>query len=94
MPEIMSSAQIWAQRHGIWDMIKEDTVSLKYFSFSHLIFSKMTFSTDMTAKLSTTKVRLKKLDHTRFRFINDKLNEPFAINDFAVEYTQNGNHKG
>ena len=94
MPEIMSSVQIWAQRHGIWDMIKEDTVSLKYFSFSHLIFSKMTFSTDMTAKLSTTKVRLKKLDHTRFRFINDKLNEPFAINDFAVEYTQNGNHKG
>lgn len=94
MPEAISSVEIWGQRHGLWEMIKEDSTTLKYFSFDDLDFPKFSFSTDATAKVSSTKVRLKKLDHVRFRFKNEKLNEPLAINDFALEYTQNGNHKG
>ena len=39
------------------------------------------------------KIRLKKLDHVRFKFVNDLLNEPLGVNDFAVEYTQAGNVK-
>jgi len=93
MPEVMSSIQIWGQRHGLWEQIIENNTSIKNFSFTNLIFSKMTFSTDKTQKVVSTKVRLKKLDHVRFRFINDKHNEPIGINDFAVEYRQNGNHK-
>lgn len=94
MPEAISSVEIWGQRHGLWEKIKEDSTTLKFFSFSNLMFPKLSFSTDTTSKVSSTKVRLKKLDHVRFRFINEKLNEPLAINDFALEYTQNGNHKG
>ena len=93
MPEIVSSVEIWAQRRGIWERIKEDATTLKYFSYQHLTYSKFTYSTDSTAKVSSTKVRLKKLDHVRFRFENNRVNEPFGLNDFAVEYTQGGNHK-
>ncbi len=94
MPESISSVEIWGQRHGLWELIKSETSILRYFKFSGTVFSKFSFSTDATAKISSTKVRLKKLDHVRFRFINEELNEPLAINDFAIEYTQNGNHKG
>lgn len=93
MPEIASSVQIWAQRHGIWEEIKEDQRTLKYFSYKSMIFSKFSYSTDATAKVTSTKVRLKKIDHVRFRFVNDRIHEPFGMNDFAVEYTQGGNHK-
>lgn len=93
MPEIISSVKIWAQRQGIWQLLKEDSATLKYFSFTMLVFSKFTFLTDRTQKVTSTKARLKKIDHVRFRFTNDELNEPLGINDFAVEYTQNGNKK-
>lgn len=94
MPELVSSVQIWGMRNGIWEMLRQDETNLKYFSFSNIVFSKMSFSTDTTAKVSAQKVRLKKITHARFKFINENLNEPFALNDFAVEYRQNGNKKG
>jgi hypothetical protein len=59
----------------------------------YFIYSKMTYSTNKTQRVTATKMRLKKLDHVRFRFENNKLNEPLGINDFAVEYTQGGNVK-
>ena len=94
MPELSSSVQIWAQRHGIWEMLKEDEGTLRYFDFRLIDFTRFSFNVDQTAKVISTKARLRKLDHVRFRFINEKLEQPFSINDFAVEYTQNGNHKG
>ena len=93
MPEITSSVKVYAQKQGQWDLLKDDQSKLKYFTYSQLQYSKMTYSTDKTQKISATKIRLKKLDHVRFRFINDRLNEPLGINDFAVEYTQAGNVK-
>lgn len=93
MPEISSSIDVLAQKNGIWQSIKEDTTTLKYFSYMYFIYSKMTYSTNRTQRVTATKIRLKKLDHVRFRFENDKLNEPLGINDFAVEYTQGGNVK-
>ena len=93
MPEISSSIDVYAQKNGIWQIIKEDTTTLKYFSYKYLIYSKMTYSTNKTQRVTATKMRLKKLDHVRFRFENSKLNEPLGINDFAVEYTQGGNVK-
>lgn len=93
MPEISSSIEVLAQKNGIWQTIKEDTTTLKYFSYMYFIYSKMTYSTNKTQRVTATKIRLKKLDHVRFRFENNKLNEPLGINDFAVEYTQGGNVK-
>jgi hypothetical protein len=93
MPEISSSVQIWAQKEGQWTELKDDITTLKYFSYENLQYSKLTYSCNRTQKVSATKIRLKKLDHVRFKFINDLLNEPLGINDFAVEYTQAGNVK-
>lgn len=92
-PEITSSIQIWAQKNGIWEMIKEDHVTLKYISFQRLTFSTLSFSTNKTQRVTASKMRLKKLDHARFRFKNDVLNEPLGINDYAIEFTQAGNRK-
>lgn len=94
LPELASSVQIWAQRHGIWEMLKEDETTLRYFDFRHIDFTHFSFNVDATAKVLSTKARLRKLDHVRFKFVNENLEEPFSLNDFAVEYVQNGNHKG
>jgi len=93
LPEIVSSIRVFAQKEGIWQEIKDDQTKIKYFSYANLIYSKFTYSTNKTQKISSTKIRLKKLDHVRFRFQNGVLNEPLGINDFAVEYTQAGNVK-
>jgi len=93
MPEISSSVQIWAQKEGQWVELKDDKSTLKYFSYENLQYSKLTYSCNKTQKVTAQKIRLKKLDHARFRFINDLANEPLGINDFAVEYTQAGNVK-
>ncbi len=92
-PEIQSSIEIYAQKDGQWQLIKNDQSKLKYFSYKNLQYSKMTYSTNKTQRISATKARLKKLDHIRFRFENSQLYEPLGINDFAVEYTQAGNVK-
>ena len=93
MPEITSSVKVYAQKQGQWNLLKDDQSKLKYFTYSSLQYSKLSYSTDKTQKISATKIRLKKLDHVRFRFVNDRLYEPLGINDFAVEYTQAGNVK-
>lgn len=93
MPEIASSVKMLVQKNGIWEEVKDDKTTLKYFSYEHLIYSKFTYSTNKTQRVTSTKIRVKKQPHVRFRFENDELYEPLGINDFAVEYTQNGNHK-
>ena len=93
-PYTHSSVKIYGQRFGLWELIKGDATTLRFFRFSTIVFSKFTFSPDQTAKVSPSKIRIKKVDHTRFRFVNDELNEPFGIIDFAVEYRQGGNKKG
>jgi len=92
-PEISSSVQIWAQKEGQWTELKDDISTLKYFSYENLKYSKMTYSCNKTQRVTAAKIRLKKLDHVRFKFVNDLLNEPLGVNDFAVEYTQAGNVK-
>lgn len=94
LPELASSVEIWAQRNGLWEMIKEDYQTLRYFDFSLIDFRYFSFNVDKTAKVLSAKARLRKLDHVRFKFINRLENQPFSLNDFAVEYVQNGNHKG
>lgn len=93
IPARASSIEIWAQRNGLWEMIKEDTQTLRFFDFNFIKFDKFSFSPDNTAKVLPAKVRLRKLDHVRFRFVNEQLNEPLGMINFAVEYTQGGNHK-
>jgi len=93
MPSKSSSVIIESQRNGLWEVTKEDATSMRYFDFTDINFSKFSFDSDATAKIISSKVRLRRLDKARFRFTNNKLNEPLGIENFAVEYTQGGSHK-
>ena len=91
---IATSVKIYGMDRGLWNFIKYDNTFGRYFSFQNLIFSKIAFSGNKTQKVSRTKVRIKKVDKYRIRLVNDELNEPFALYNIAMEYTENGNYKG
>lgn len=91
---IATSVEIWGMDRGIWKFIKKDNTFGRYLSFEDIDFSKFSFSCDQTEQLSRTKVRIKKVDKYRLRFINNELNEPFVIYNIANEYIENGNYKG
>ena len=91
---IATSVNIWVMNRGIWQFIKKDDTSGRYLTFSHLVFSKMSFSGDKTQRTISSKVRVKKVDKFRLRLINDDLNEPFGLYNIAFEYVENGNYKG
>jgi hypothetical protein len=92
-PARVSSLKLWALKEGIWDLLKFDTGTIRYFTFSHLKFSELTFKTDTGAQLVSSKIRIKKADHVRFKLENDRVEEPLMIDTFGIEYTQAGNHK-
>lgn len=91
---IATSVKLYGRRRGIWAFIKEDDTRARYFNWQYLDWSKFSWSNDETPQVITTKVRIKKVDKSRFRLENDVLNEPFGINDVAIEYVENGNFKG
>ena len=91
---IATSVNLYGRRRGIWTFIKEDDTRARYFNWQYLDWSKFSWSNDETPQVITTKVRIKKVDKSRFRIENDALNEPFGINDVAIEYVENGNFKG
>lgn len=91
---IATSIKIYAMKRGLWNFIKYDDAAGRYFSFSQLIFSKLSFSGDKTQKIASTKLRIKKVDKFRIRVLNDNLNEPFGIFNMAFEFVESGNFKG
>jgi hypothetical protein len=91
---IATSLEVWVMDRGIWKFVKKDTSFGRYLSFQYLQFSKVAFSGNKTQKVSRTKVRVKRVDKYRLRFINNELNEPFSLYNIANEYTERGNYKG
>ena len=92
-PAVHASVKIWALKHGIWELLKEDYDTVRYFSFRQLTFSSLIFNNDSGLKIVASKLRIKKMDHVRFRIENDQLNEPLMLDQFGIEYTQAGNYK-
>lgn len=92
-PSVASSVNVYVSRNGEWELLKDDGATIRYFTFSQLVFSKFTFRTDKGTRLVNTKARIKKMDHVRFRVENGELNEPFMIDQIGVEFTQSGNYK-
>lgn len=92
-PALVSSLKLWALKQGIWELIKEDTGTIRYFTFTKLKFSEFTFKTDTGAQVVSSKLRIKKTDHVRFKMENERNYEPLMIDEFGIEYTQAGNHK-
>lgn len=91
---IATSLKIYGRRRGIWIFIKEDDTKARYFNWQYLDWSRFSWSNDETPQVISTKVRIKKVDKARFRLENDALNEPFGINDLALEFVESGNFKG
>lgn len=91
---VATSIKIYGRRRGIWTLIKEDDTTARYFNWAYINWEKWSWSNDETPRVLSTKVRIKKVDKARFRLENDALNEPFGLNDFAIEYVENGNFKG
>lgn len=88
-----TSAYVKMQHKGRWEDVFFEYGSTRYFSFSQLCFSKLSFSTDNTSKVLNRRIRFKRVDKMRLRIGNNTLNEPFGIYELALEYTQNGRYK-
>lgn len=86
---VATGMRIWA----VYDGVKEEQVpydsSARYLCFSKLTFSKISFKTDKTAYVYKEKISIKP-DSKKCQFIfeNNIINEPFAIYNAAIEFTE------
>ena len=86
---IVTSVQISRLYDGEEEIVLEYGAETRYFTFSKLQFSKMTFKTDRTAYIVREKTSIKPENRkVQFIFENGILNEPFALYEAAVEYTE------
>ena len=93
-PSVVTSVAVYAMKRGIWSNIWNDNTHARFFSYHQLRYSRFTYSNDQTARTLHNKIRIKRVDKARFRFVNDTLNEPFGLMQIAVEFVENGNFKG
>ncbi len=89
-----TSCVIDARVKGIWRQVGESGSRLRYWTFSQLCFSKLSFSCDTNPRTIGFKTRIKKVDAVRFRVRNNVYNEPFGLYDIAIEFYERGNFKG
>lgn len=87
-----TSVKIEANKNGIWITIKDAVRSAAFMMFSTIKFSEFSFLPYQSQKIIASKLRLKKLDKTKFRFSNFNA-EPFEVLDIGIEFTQGGNKK-
>lgn len=90
---IVTSIRMSVMKRGLWTVLSTDASITSYFSFKSLVFSKLSFSSDVTNKVVPLKTRVKKVDKARYRFENLNVNEPFALDKIGIEYVEKGNFK-
>lgn len=91
---VATSLIAWGQVKGIWQVLKREERKARYFNYSQLVYSKFTYSNDRTSRTLHLKTKIKRVDKTRYRFQNDKLNEPFQLMAWAIELQERGYFKG
>ena len=89
-----TSVTVFAMKRGIWNQIWKDELHSRYFTYSQLVYHQFTYSNDQTARTLHNKIRIKRVDKARFRFVNEELNQPFGLMQIATEFVENGNFKG
>lgn len=91
----VTGVKIYAQVRGLWQQIFDAGEKARYFDWSYINFAKFVFSADRTPRTLGGKIKLKKVDKVRFRFLNEESNEPFGIYSIGFEYTEPGSrYKG
>lgn len=89
---VLTGVKIFAQRRGIWSLVFDAKERARYFDWSYIDFSKFVFSSDRTPRTLSGKVKIKKVDKTRFRLQNKEKNEPFGLYAFGVEWKEPGSN--
>ena len=90
---IVTSIRMSVMKRGLWTVLSTNASTASYFSFKSLVFSKLSFSSDVTNRVVPLKTRVKKVDKARYRFENLNVNEPFALDKIGIEYVEKGNFK-
>lgn len=90
---LATSIRLSVMKRGLWTVLTTDSSTAYYLSFSGLIFSKFSFSSDTTNRIVPLKTRIKKVDKARYRFENIMVNEPFALDKIGIEFVEKGNYK-
>ena len=90
---IATSIRMSVMKRGLWTVLSTDSSTASYLSFKALVFSKLSFSSDITNRVIPLKTRVKKVDKARYRFENLNVNEPFALDKIGIEYVEKGNFK-
>lgn len=91
----VTGVKIFVQKKGLWSQIYNAGEKARYFDWSYINFAKFVFSADRTPRTLGGKIKVKKVDKTRFRFQNSELNEPFGVYAVGLEYTEPGSrYKG
>lgn len=86
---IATGLRAWADYDGIKEMLMDYDGSARYLSFSNITFSKFSFRTDRTGRIIREKISVKPDDKkARFIFENSVADEPFALYDATIEFTQ------
>ena len=89
---VLTGVKIYAQRRGIWSLVFDAKERARYFDWSYIDFAKFVFSADRTPRTLSGKVKIKKVDKTRFRLQNSEKNEPFGLYAFGVEWKEPGSN--
>jgi predicted ester cyclase len=87
-----SSCKIEALKNGVWVTIKDGDWAATKLIFSQTDFGEFSFVPYKAQRILASKMRLKKLDSTKFRISNVKA-EPFEVYDIGLEFTENNNIK-
>ena len=90
---VATGLTIRMQERGIWKELGSDYVSARYFAWDRLDWSRFSWSGDQTPRLLTARVRLRRLNKSRLRLENDRLNEPFGLSELAVEFAEMGDYR-
>ena len=79
--------------NGFWNVIKEWTEKISYFSWSGIDWKNFTWSGNGMPRTVTVKTKIKKFDKAGFRVVCDEEEKAFGLYGFSVEYTESGRYK-
>ncbi len=91
---LATSARGLFSSRGKWYEFLNDSNSARFFSWAHINWGKWSWSSDQSPKVISRRLNIRNADSARFRLENGELNEPFGIEDLAIEFTAFDKYKG
>lgn len=79
---------------GIWTEFLKDDGSARYFSWDAVNWEKWSWSSDTTPKALARRLNIRNTDKARFRLENNEINEPFGLEDMAIEFIMFDKYRG